>query len=478
MMASPKTLNATNLSALGAARLAELLLELAQGDAAMKRRLRLELASQAGGADVAAEIRKRLVSIARSKSFLDWNKVRLLAQDLDTQRSAIITHVAPAHPGEAFELLWRLIDMAPAIYDRCDDSNGTVGSVFSQALEDIGDIAPQARLDPVRLADRIHEAICANDYGQFDGLIPLMAEALETDGLTMLKAKFEELAARPRAISDNDSRKVVAIGTRGAMFKDDYAARHQARLVQSALADIADAMGDVDGYAALHSDEDQANPAIAARIAERLLASGRPEDALAALTRAEVGMGVGGHWPEWQRVRIDALEASGRIGDAQHERWQTFERNLNKEYLKAFIKRLPDFDDIEAESTALAYASRFTDFHQALSFLVEWPAIDDAARMILARPAELNGDHYWLLGPAAEAMEQRHPLAATLLLRAMIDFSLDNARYKRYPHAARHLQTCGHLDGKIDAYGEHADHQTYMVGLKARHGRKIGFWNA
>ncbi len=45
MMASPKTLNATNLSALGAARLAELLLELAQGDAAMKRRLRLELAS-------------------------------------------------------------------------------------------------------------------------------------------------------------------------------------------------------------------------------------------------------------------------------------------------------------------------------------------------------------------------------------------------------------------------------------------------
>lgn len=200
MMASPKTLNATNLSALGAARLAELLLELAQGDAAMKRRLRLELASQAGGVDVAAEIRKRLVSIARSKSFLDWNKVRPLAQDLDTQRSAIITHVAPAHPGEAFELLWRLIDMAPAIYDRCDDSNGTVGSVFSQALEDIGDIAPQARLDPVRLADRIHEALCANDYGQFDGLIPLMAEALGTDGLTMLKAKLEELAARPRAV--------------------------------------------------------------------------------------------------------------------------------------------------------------------------------------------------------------------------------------------------------------------------------------
>ncbi|WP_343525306.1 DUF6880 family protein [Sphingomonas sp.] len=477
-MASQKTLNATNLSALGAARLAELLLELAQGDAVMKRRLRLELASQAGGTDVAAEIRKRLVSIARSKSFVDWNKVRSLAQDLDTQRSAIMTHVAPTHPQDAFELLWRLLDMAPSIYERCDDSNGAVGSVFEQALSDIGDIAPQARLAPAPLADRIYDAVCANDYGQFAGLIPLMAQALGMDGLTMLKAKFEERAARSTAFADSKTRKVIGIGSRGAIFNGDHAARHQARLVHMALADIADAMGDVDGYVALHSPVEQTNPAIAARIAERLLKAGRPQDALTALTLAEAGMREDGRWPDWQRVRIDALEASGMVGDAQQERWQAFERDLNKDYLKAFIKRLPDFDDIEAESRAFAYAARFSDFHQALSFFVEWPAIDNAARMTLSRLEELNGDHYWLLGPAAEAMEHRHPLAATLLLRAMIDFSLDKARYKRYPHAARHLQTCAHLARRIDDYGGHADHPTYLASLKARHGRKSGFWAA
>jgi len=48
-MASDKTLNAKNLAALGAERLAELLLELAQGDAASKRHLRLELATRSGG---------------------------------------------------------------------------------------------------------------------------------------------------------------------------------------------------------------------------------------------------------------------------------------------------------------------------------------------------------------------------------------------------------------------------------------------
>jgi len=42
-MASKKTLNAENLEALGAQRLAELLMDIAEGDAATKRRLRLEL---------------------------------------------------------------------------------------------------------------------------------------------------------------------------------------------------------------------------------------------------------------------------------------------------------------------------------------------------------------------------------------------------------------------------------------------------
>ena len=55
-MPSEKTLNAQNLAALGAERLAELLLEVTANDATAKRRLRLELASRSGG-NVAGEIR-------------------------------------------------------------------------------------------------------------------------------------------------------------------------------------------------------------------------------------------------------------------------------------------------------------------------------------------------------------------------------------------------------------------------------------
>jgi len=114
-MASDKTLNSKNLAGLGAERLAELLLELTAGDAAAKRRLRLELASRSGGADVALEVRKRLATIGKSRSFVDWQKVRVLAADLDMQREAILKHIAPTRPAEAFELLWRLLELAPSI---------------------------------------------------------------------------------------------------------------------------------------------------------------------------------------------------------------------------------------------------------------------------------------------------------------------------------------------------------------------------
>ena len=136
------------------------------------------------------------------------------------------------------------------------------------------------------------------------------------------------------------------------------------------------------------------------------------------------------------------------------------------------------FDDIEAEERALSFASCFASFHQALAFLIDWPALDRAAGLIIARTGELDGDHYWLLTPAADALEQRHPLAATLVLRAMIDRSLDAAKYKRYGHGARHLQTCEHLARRIDNFARHPNHVEYVADLKRRHGRKSGFWNA
>lgn len=476
-MPSETTLNAKNLAAIGAERLAELLLDVTAGDAAARRRLRLELTSRGGG-DVASQIRKRLVSIAKSRSFVDWRKVKELGRDLAAQREAIATHVAATNPSEAFDLLWRMLEMAPSIYERCDDSNGAIGSVIASARDDLGAIAAEAGQPVGALADRVFQAVCENHYGQFDELISLTAPALGPEGLNRLKAQFEELAVNGPSNAQSGERQVIGLSTRGPIYQDDYERSRHRRVVRSALTEIADALGDVDGFVNRYSDEERTNPAIAAAIAERMLANDRAGEALAALDRAAGGFRRGGYWPDWQRVRIEVLEALKRSSEAQGERWQAFERGLDASYLKAHLKRLPDFDDMEAEERALGYVLRYPSFHQALAFLIDWPALDRAAGLIMARAGELNGDHYELLTPAADALEQRHPLAATLALRAMIDLSLDAAKYKRYGHAARHLQTCEHLARRIDDFAGHPNHAEYVADLRQRHPRKSGFWDA
>src|SRR6185437_2250570 len=113
-MAAKTALNAKNLEALGAERLAELLLEISAGNAPAKRRLRLALAGAQSPGEVAKEVRKRLATIARSRSFVDWQGIRILADDLEAQRRAIVDTVARKDPGEGLDLLWRFMGLAPS----------------------------------------------------------------------------------------------------------------------------------------------------------------------------------------------------------------------------------------------------------------------------------------------------------------------------------------------------------------------------
>jgi hypothetical protein len=171
------------------------------------------------------------------------------------------------------------------------------------------------------------------------------------------------------------------------------------------------------------------------------------------------------------------MESLGRAEDAQAFRWRCFERHLNATHLRDYLKRLPDFADIEAEERALGLVHASRHFHEALWFFVHWPALDRAADLVVTRARELDGNLYHILVPAAEALEAKHPLAATLIRRALIDFTLGAARSTRYRHAARHLLECQALAGHIDDFGGFETHEAYRARLRAEHGRKASFWS-
>jgi hypothetical protein len=243
--------------------------------------------------------------------------------------------------------------------------------------------------------------------------------------------------------------------------------------------EIADVLGDVDGFIAQYDEKIRTVPKIAAEIARRLLAAGRVEEAWQAIEATEQPRRSSSwDWPdfEWEDARIDVLDALGRTADAQAARWTCFERSLSSTHLRAYLKRLPDFDDVEAERKALNYAQRSRNLLQALSFLVSWPALDRAASLVLERSGELDGDHYEVLTPAANALAGKHPLAATIVLRSMIDFSLRKARSSRNRHAARHLLDCSGLASAIKDFGSFEPHAAYEARLRREHGKKSSFW--
>jgi hypothetical protein len=475
LMTPKTTLNAKNLEALGAKRLSELLIEISTGSAAHKRHLRLELAGNHGSAEVSREVRKRLASIARARTFINWRKVKALKADLETQRKTIVDVVAADDAKEAFELIWQFLAIADSIFERSDDGSGSLIESFHQACVDAGAIAASASVDTAVLASKVFAAVQSNGYGQYDRLIPAMVSALGLEGLEQLKTLFVQWSKEPQEKPAARDRQAIGWSSNGPIYADDVYGNQRELTVRIALQAIADAQGDVDAYIAQQPAKTRTVPLVATDIANRLVAAGHAAQALATLDAAEM---AGRDAPfEWQQARIDALDALDRSEDAQAFRWLCFEQALDDTHLRAFIRRLPDFDDIEAEDKAFAYAQAFPNVHDAVAFFLRWPALCEAAKLVTRRGAELDGNLYELMTPTAEALATRHPLAATIVLRSMIDFTLDMARSSRYRHAARHFAECAALAPYIDDFGTAGSHDTYMTELKRVHGKKHGFWS-
>jgi hypothetical protein len=145
--------------------------------------------------------------------------------------------------------------------------------------------------------------------------------------------------------------------------------------------------------------------------------------------------------------------------------------------LRDYLDRLPAFEDGLAEQRAIEQALAHPSVDQALSFLISWPSsLARASELLLNRRNQLHGDHYTLLEAAAEKLSQAHPLAATIALRSMVDFTLCKARSSRYGHAARHLQSCERLSHSITDWGEIPSHDAYIEAVRRDHARKSGFW--
>lgn len=478
-MARKPSLSLESLEALGAPCLAALISEEATNNAAFKRRVMAALAGQSGAGAVAKLIDRRLAGLARARAFVDWDKERAFRDDLAALVASIATELAAADPAMAADRLLRFIATHERVFERIDDSSGRIQDVYADAIDALGPVAARmSSADTSGLPAQIMAALGDSEHGYLpkvaDKVIPHLPPAARAEWDADLAARIAE-------------RHAAEAGKRasGRWF---YSMTEQWRRMRQALAR---AGGDLDQVIALEREKPEASRD-SLGIAAQLLAAGRATEALdwvraGGQRRHSVLMGLDGEdetdaSPAVQQALLEAeiLTALGQVEAAQALRWQRFGETLAPELLRAHLKALPDFDDIEAEEAAFALALDHADLMAALRFFLAWPRDDLAARVVVRHRAAWSGSDWHILPPIADRLQHESPLAATILYRALLDDILARSRSKAYGHAVKYLAALDRLAADSDTADDRpADLPTqeqYREGLRATHGRKSGFW--
>lgn len=449
---SKTAVNAENLAGLGPERLAELLMEVAEGRADVKRRLKLALTGEAGAEELAAQVARRIATLAKSQSWIHWRKRPAFIRELDLQRQTLAERLAPLDPGRALELLWRFRALWGGLGDRMGEAASKASDIFLQADQDIVRLAASRGVSPMVLADEAYEALAGDDDA--GALVIALHGALGPVGV---KALVERLR-------------------RGIETGHDHS-----HAFAEVLRGLADLEGDADAWIAAVPPQQIGHPYWGAGIAERLLKAGRAEAAKAALERSAPELRPSS-WPldlahrrAWEAAWRDTLDALGRHEEAQALRWEAFERDLSPQVLRDYLSRLPEFDDVEAEDRAKAHAARARPFRRALAFFMSWQDWLGAAELIIGRRDEIPGEDYDLLGKVVGRLEARQPLAATLLRRAMILNTLNRQLSLRYAQAAQQLADNAAIAPLITNWRDVEPQDSFLEWLLARYRRLPAF---
>ncbi|CAK0770058.1 conserved hypothetical protein [uncultured Gammaproteobacteria bacterium] len=444
------------LIGLGGKRLARLLLDHADRDEALAQRLRLLVAMNTGPDCLIAVADARIRDLAGDRDQINAVDSAQLAAGIDDLRRALAVDLVARAPRTAADLLRGLVRTAGPVLERVDDGSGMVADAYVEVIAAWGRAwAAIADRDPATVAALVAEALRLVDAGLRSELVPAFREALGPNGLALLRRlmlnDLETLSAEEAA----DQR------------MDAYALLQQ----------IADALGDVDGFiqaVILCGEQEIRAPAVA----ERLLAAGRAVEALAWLDKAtDLSGGEPSNRSETVDLRITALQRLNRTDEAQATRWLWFARTLSLAHFHAFIEALPESGREPARRRGVAAAERHDDVSTALSFLVVLREFEAAEGLILKRRGELDGRRYFALEPLAEQLAAARPLAALLLYRVMAEAVLIAAQSKAYHHAARYFRQAQRLARAVADWRGQERHETFLARLRTAHPRKRGFWS-
>jgi len=384
-----------------------------------------------------------------------WKLARPIASDLDPVLPALEQLIERGRAVEAEKVLRRYVEAAEKGLNAVDDSYGLLGPMCQDAVRVWG--RSWAAIDdrePAELAKMVFAEVQINGFGLKDRMIGDFADALGREGLLALRELFETQCEESRPS-----------GTQTNNWDYRRSLRH--------IAEVADALGDVDYYIDVQRRNDLVQ-IHALPIARRLFDAGRAEEALAYLDRADSHRSYFDGEVDYRTLRSRILMALGREEEVRELHWQYFQSNLDSGALDRYLEMVPDDRRTAVMQKAFGIAEAHRNPLIAAKFLVDRGQVEKAATLIVEHPDALEGRFYGTLLSLAESLQENYPTATWELYRALLLDILEGKRSKAYGHAADYLQIAEDLANRA---GRLDKQEQLKVLLRARHGRKYSFWN-
>jgi hypothetical protein len=443
-----------HLKSKGVDALVEMILGLAERDAALFRKLDAAAAMvSADDTTIEARLRKAIDNATRTRGFVDYRAAAGWAEGVDAALDAVADLVTSERPGLALKLVERVIDRIELAIEDIDDSDGHCGTLLRRARDIHLAAAGATRPDPIELARVLFARELEGEYGTFDGAVSLCADVLGNKGLAeyrrLAAEAWEELPALPGGSAQHDE------------------TSWRCRSLQDILDIFAERDGDIDARIALRA-KDLSSSWRYVELIEFCLAQGCEDEAL---RRAEEGLWVfeDGR-PDEHLVfyAVDLLVKAGRKRDAEAHLWRAFEKGPSL----ALYARLREFGGKAARERGLAVLERLRKGEKA-----RWQNPGDLLVRILAQEkmfdaawgtVRKHGASVSVKEGLARVSEATHPREALEVYAERVDQLASIGGNPAYTEAAK-------LVARMAGLQEPVERSNYVEALKNRFGRKRNF---
>ncbi len=358
---------------------------------------------------------KKAVTAAKNRKDMFWRSqapelAMMLTRALEQLKRTV------QNPRIGVEALVAFYKRDAEIFERCDDSYGSVGDVFRITATDMfADYASQCA-NQNEIADQVLDLQEDSHYGVRDTLIDKLSSFLDKRGIERMIAILEQKASEGQDI----------ISQRPWLYMIESLAR---QIKDGALFERT-----------RERNWQGLNSRAYIDIAKVYFASG---DALTAYDRLRRASECGAK-DEYDYAELfrEVCRSLGKTEEAKGISWDIFHRHRCMETFNELITQIGEdkrTEIIYKEVDLIMAANEFNATNA--QFLLDVEETSCAQDYILARNDQLDGENYYQLVPLAENLETKGLyLAAVVIYRALLEGNLAKAISKYYTHGVRYLR--------------------------------------